>query len=168
MAASLGIDESALSIYQYVGGEWTALTSTVNTTDKTISANPDSFSLFAVGIVASSQLIPGDANGDGMVDVGDLGILAANYGTATGATWAQGDFNSDGAVDVGDLGILAANYGTGTSGADCDADYAKAFGTTVAEEDAADETSSTLCSGLGLPLIAGLVLMGLMLVKLEE
>ena len=55
--------------------------------------------------------LPGDANGDGMVDVGDLGILAANYGTASGATWGQGDFNSDGAVDVGDLGILASCYG---------------------------------------------------------
>lgn len=58
--------------------------------------------------------IPGDANNDGMVDVGDLGILAGNYGMQSGATWAQGDFNNDGAVDVGDLGILAGNYGTGS------------------------------------------------------
>ena len=56
--------------------------------------------------------IPGDANGDGMVDVGDLGILAGNYGTLTDATWEMGDFTGDGAVDVGDLGILAGNYGT--------------------------------------------------------
>jgi hypothetical protein len=107
--------------------------------------------------------IPGDANGDGKVDVGDLGILAANYG-GTNKTWVQGDFNNDTKVDVGDLGILAANYGTGTSGANWDIDYAKAFSETVADEVADD----TLCSGLGLPLIAGLCLMGLMLVKLEE
>jgi len=55
----------------------------------------------------------GDANADGKVDVGDLGILAANYGLAAGATWEKGDFNKDGKVDVGDLGILAANYGIG-------------------------------------------------------
>ena len=58
----------------------------------------------------------GDANKDGLVDVGDLGILGANYGTATGATWATGDFTGDGAVDVGDLGVLGANYVIVTSG----------------------------------------------------
>ncbi len=55
--------------------------------------------------------LPGDANLDYMVDVGDLGILAGNYGTS-GMAWATGDFNGDGMVDVGDLGILAGNYGT--------------------------------------------------------
>jgi hypothetical protein len=116
---------------------------------------------------------PGDANSDGMVDVGDLGILAANYGLASGAAWAQGDFNGDGAVDVGDLGILAANYGTGTSGTDFNADYAKVFGTTaVASEDTSDdttgETGSTICSSLGLSLIAGLLLACLTWMKLKE
>jgi hypothetical protein len=114
--------------------------------------------------------IPGDANGDKMVDVGDLGILAANYG-GTGKTWAQGDFNGDTLVDVGDLGILAANYGRGAanpSSADFNADYAKVFSKTVDSEDTADEVSSSACSSLGLPLVAGLVLMGLMIVKLEE
>jgi hypothetical protein len=110
----------------------------------------------------------GDANYDGAVDVGDLGILAANYGTTSGSVWAKGDFNGDGAVDVGDLGILAANYGTGSnSSMSWDAAYTQAFGTTV--EDNADETAgSSICSSLGLPLIGGLMLMGLMLVKLEE
>lgn len=123
--------------------------------------------LFGLHKLVGATLIPGDANGDRMVDVGDLGILAANYG-GSGKTWAQGDFNGDGLVDVGDLGILAAHYGEGVSAAlDFNADYAKAFGTTVAEDDSAKDSSS-ICSGLGLPLIAGLALMGLMLVKLEE
>jgi parallel beta-helix repeat protein len=120
----------------------------------------------------SKVAIPGDANGDGVVDVGDLGILAANYGTASGATWSQGDFNGDGAVDVGDLGILAANYGTGTSGADFNADYAKTFGTTsestTSEDTTGEEDESSICSSLGLSLIAGLAMLGLMIVKLEE
>jgi hypothetical protein len=59
--------------------------------------------------------IPGDANGDGVVNVGDLGILAGNYGMLEGATWAMGDFNGDGKVNVGDLGILAGNYGFGAA-----------------------------------------------------
>ena len=56
-------------------------------------------------------MLPGDANGDGAVDVGDLGILGVNYGQTTGMTLAQADFTGDGAVDVGDLGILGANWG---------------------------------------------------------
>ena len=54
---------------------------------------------------------PGDANNDGFVDVGDLGILGANYGKLTGATWDMADFTGEGMVDVGDLGVLGANYG---------------------------------------------------------
>jgi xylan 1,4-beta-xylosidase len=113
---------------------------------------------------------PGDANGDGAVDVGDLGILAANYGKTSGATWTMGDFNGDRAVDVGDLGILAANYGTGVDGtSDFSTDYANAFGTTLTKENVeTEETANSICSGLGLPLVVGLMLMGLMLVKWEE
>jgi hypothetical protein len=122
-------------------------------------------------VLTAAVKIPGDANGDGMVDVGDLGILAANYG-GSGKTWALGDFNGDGLVDVGDLGILAANYGTNASNANWAADYAKVFSATVADDNSAaadeEETAGTVCSALGLPLIAGLMLMGLMLVKLEE
>ncbi|NLE28644.1 MAG: hypothetical protein GX629_03100, partial [Phycisphaerae bacterium] len=109
--------------------------------------------------------IPGDANFDNKVDVGDLGILAANYGMTSWATWSKGDFNGDSKVDVGDLGILAANYGTGTSGANFEADYAKVFGTATDEDEVID---TSLCGGLGFPLVAGLLLMGLMLVKLEQ
>ena len=61
--------------------------------------------------IPEPALHPGDANDDGMVDVGDLGILGANYGIASGAGWTRGDFTGDGAVDVGDLGVLGANYG---------------------------------------------------------
>ena len=65
----------------------------------------------ALRLAAIPAWHPGDANGDSMVDVGDLGILGANYGRTNGATWTTGDFTGDGAVDVGDLGILGADYG---------------------------------------------------------
>ncbi|MFP4354441.1 MAG: beta strand repeat-containing protein, partial [Phycisphaerae bacterium] len=55
--------------------------------------------------------LKGDANLDGAVSIGDLGILAGNYGTLGGATWDMGDFNGDGNVTIGDLGILAGLYG---------------------------------------------------------
>jgi hypothetical protein len=78
------------------------------------------------GSVEVRFTLPGDANLDGVVNVGDLGQLASNYGLAAGATWSQGDFNYDGGVGVGDLGALATNYGknlatlSGAAGAQAD------------------------------------------------
>jgi hypothetical protein len=118
----------------------------------------------------------GDADLNGAVGVSDLSLLAAYYNTASGASWANGDFDGNGAVGVSDLSILAANYNSGSSSTLSWADaYAQAFGTTSDAETSSDEatadeedTSSTICSSLGLSLIAGLALMGLMIVKLEE
>jgi hypothetical protein len=50
----------------------------------------------------------GDADADGGVDVGDLGILAFNWNQA--GAYADGDFNDDNVIDVGDLGVLAFNW----------------------------------------------------------
>jgi len=120
-------------------------------------------------VQAKMPLLPGDANKDGKVDVSDLGILAANYGTTSGAAWAMGDFNNDGKVDVSDLGILAANYGTGTGTAlDFNKD-AETLGLTLNREDKVEAAPSIsgLCGMAGLPLIAGLFLVSV-LVKLDE
>ncbi|MFA6133371.1 MAG: dockerin type I domain-containing protein [Phycisphaerae bacterium] len=57
--------------------------------------------------------LPGDANNDLKVSTGDLALLAGNWGTQSGATWAGGDFNGDGAVTTGDLSLLAGNWGFG-------------------------------------------------------
>lgn len=52
----------------------------------------------------------GDSNLDGIVNVGDLTVLAAHYNTTQGI-WATGDFNGDGIVNIGDLTILASHFG---------------------------------------------------------
>ncbi|NLE37885.1 MAG: hypothetical protein GX621_07660 [Pirellulaceae bacterium] len=54
--------------------------------------------------------LPGDANGDGVVDGEDAKILASNWGRS-GMNWANGDFNKDGTVNAIDAAILAANFG---------------------------------------------------------
>ena len=54
--------------------------------------------------------VPGDANYDGTVDDEDATILAANWHTPSGATWAMGDFNGDERVDEKDATLLAANW----------------------------------------------------------
>jgi hypothetical protein len=151
-AISPGIDQVNFN-YVYIRPDWYPVS------DGIPRIAYDDISMFDLSI-------PGDANVDGLVDVGDLGILAANYGTTSGALWSQGDFNGDGLVDVGDLGILAANYGTGsTSMADFNVDYAKAFGTSEVDDSETETMSNTSCSGLGLPMILGLGLMGWLRMK---
>ena len=61
--------------------------------------------------------LPGDATLDGVVDEEDAAILAANWLTASGASWGDGDFNDDGAVNDLDATLMAANWGaTGSLG----------------------------------------------------
>ena len=60
-------------------------------------------------IVEYLAAVLGDINGDGVVDVADLGVVGANFGS-TNATLENGDFTGDGNVDVADLGILGANW----------------------------------------------------------
>ena len=56
-----------------------------------------------------SNIVSGDANQDGKVDINDLTIVLSNY-NRTGMAWTTGDFNSDGKVDINDLTIILANY----------------------------------------------------------
>ena len=69
---------------------------------------------FGSQTVHFSVMNTGDANGDGRVDVADLGSLATNFGRP--GSWPQGDFTQDGMVDVADLGMLASHWGFGTEG----------------------------------------------------
>ena len=68
-------------------------------------------------VIGTAGLL-GDINLDGEVGVADLGILAAQWGTA-GSPPFNADISppptGDGIVNVGDLGIVAANWGA-TSG----------------------------------------------------
>lgn len=68
-------------------------------------------------VIALAQPCPaapldGDANGDGVVDLLDLTIVANNW-MLSPATWQQGNFNGDNIVDLQDLTILSTNWETG-------------------------------------------------------
>jgi probable HAF family extracellular repeat protein len=69
----------------------------------------DSLSHIAQAFLLKAFL-PGDANRDGKVDIGDLTIVLANYGR-TGMGWSQGEFTGDGTVNINDLTIVLAHYG---------------------------------------------------------
>jgi hypothetical protein len=55
-------------------------------------------------------LTGGDATADHAVSLGDIGILAANWGLSD-RTWATCDFTGDGICGLGDVGMLAGNWG---------------------------------------------------------
>lgn len=57
-------------------------------------------------------MLPGDADHNGVVDILDFNILAANFGLS-GKTTSEGnyDFSPDGTISITDFNILAANFG---------------------------------------------------------
>ncbi len=54
----------------------------------------------------------GDLDGDGDVDLADLSLMLAHYGTTSGAAYVHGDLDGDGDVDLADLSLMLANYGS--------------------------------------------------------
>ena len=65
---------------------------------------------FTTEVNVIPEFMPGDANGDGLVNASDASILSSNWLTTLGATWTQADFNGDGAVNDIDATLLAANW----------------------------------------------------------
>ena len=59
--------------------------------------------------------IPGDFNGDGVVDSGDLPFWEAGYGLQSGAGPSDGDANGDGVVGGDDFLIWQQNLGSGAT-----------------------------------------------------
>ena len=57
------------------------------------------------------ECCPGDFNSDGMVNLTDLAIVLANFGS-TSAGWGQGDADGDGHVDLLDLQEMLVHYET--------------------------------------------------------
>lgn len=64
-----------------------------------------------VAITPMEELIPGDADGSGSVNLLDLSILAAHFGD-DGAAWSLGDFTGEGTINLLDLSLLASNFGS--------------------------------------------------------
>jgi len=62
---------------------------------------------FSAADCDGAGVIPGDLNGDGVVDGADLGELLSQWGPCVGCS---ADLNGDGVVDGVDLGILLSNW----------------------------------------------------------
>jgi lysophospholipase L1-like esterase len=72
--------------------------------------------LYRSFLTDGASLLPGDANNDGVVDVGDVKIFGAHWmQSSPELEYSMGDFNFDGIVNVDDLGILATHWGSNDS-----------------------------------------------------
>jgi alpha-tubulin suppressor-like RCC1 family protein len=67
------------------------------------------------GILSSidATILPGDLNGDNVVNLTDFDMFATSYGSGpTTANWnPNADLNCDGVVDINDFALLAQDYG---------------------------------------------------------
>jgi hypothetical protein len=70
---------------------------------------------YCVYTLLPAREIPGDIDGDGDVDLGDLAALLAAYGACDGDPGYNrcADFDGSGCIDLADLSTLLANYGAG-------------------------------------------------------
>ena len=66
-----------------------------------------------VPVSAGAYTGPEDVNGDGVVDMRDIGIAAAAFGSYPGhPRWnPDADINQDNVVDMRDLATIARNFG---------------------------------------------------------
>jgi uncharacterized protein (DUF2141 family) len=102
-----------LGVWDFNGGTWSQFAAD----DLTFDGSYASFTATAlngydyaiVGIPLGVHN-PGDANGDGKVDINDLTIVLSDFGRS-GMVWSTGDFNGDGKVDVNDLTIVLSHFG---------------------------------------------------------
>ena len=74
-----------------------------------VEAGVDAFSVSR--LICESPCF-GDLTGDDQVGIADLAQLLSNYGTTSGASYADGDLDGDGDVDLADLAELLGLYGT--------------------------------------------------------
>ena len=62
---------------------------------------------------SAKAVVPGDINGDGVVDISDAILASHAFGSSTGNPDYNpaADLNSDGNIDIFDMLMLARNFG---------------------------------------------------------
>ncbi|MFX3635384.1 MAG: beta-N-acetylglucosaminidase domain-containing protein [Candidatus Pristimantibacillus sp.] len=69
-------------------------------------------STFRIQVTAAAVGVPGDVNHDGKITIGDLALIAANYGKdSSSADWEQvkrADVTNDGFINLDDLALVAS------------------------------------------------------------
>jgi len=94
-----------------------------------IDMNKDGFvnlADFDYYLLAIARTFNGDINFDKSVSIGDLTIIAENYGKNP-AEWSEGDINCDGWIGIGDMTLFTENFGQSIAGACSDPDGSDSF-----------------------------------------
>jgi hypothetical protein len=73
--------------------------------------NGDSVARVDMGAYEFGAPFFGDLNGDCVIDLDDLTVLLAHYGTLSGATYFDGDLDGNSDVDLSDLALLLSRFG---------------------------------------------------------
>jgi hypothetical protein len=100
-------DATAPGSYQLVGSGPAIRLPWLTSVDETLLEGVASVSLRVSGLAVAPA--PGDATGDGAIDLNDFGLLKSNFGQA--ANLAGGDLDGSGQVTLDDFGILKAQFG---------------------------------------------------------
>lgn len=79
-------------------------------TGSIVEAAVDDFAVTSIS--CDSVTCPGDLDGDLDIDLEDLAVLLAHFGTTSGADPSDGDVDGDGDVDLADLAVVLAAFGT--------------------------------------------------------
>lgn len=74
------------------------------------NGSPTSESTVRIEVLPDEELLPGDANRDGVVDLLDFAALKEGFGTQSG--WEGGDFDWSGETDLRDFAILKSAFGS--------------------------------------------------------
>lgn len=74
--------------------------------------SPDAIGHTLAALAYEVDLVPGDNDFDGDVDLADLAVMLANFGIQTGASIESGDTDGDSDVDIQDLSTLVSHFGS--------------------------------------------------------
>jgi len=114
---ALAGDFAAGQVYDIL--DWNTLVGTFDTVNLPALAGGlawDTDNLYVTGelaVVSTGPQIPGDTDGDNIVDDDDAAIVAQNWGQNVGeGGYAAGDFNGDHVVNAADAAIQVANWGS--------------------------------------------------------
>lgn len=110
---ALANDATAPGSYQLVGAGPAIHLPWLTSVDETLLDGVASVSLRVSGLAVAPA--PGDATGDGKIDLSDFGVLKSNFGRS--ANLAGGDLDGSGQVTLDDFGILKSQFGAAAASA---------------------------------------------------